>query len=87
MLQMADTRRFVIVDDVQYVIEVRSSQPRHYDRFATRCYAIVELPDQWQATVPVPGCVRTIAQLWYRELIELVHAAQQLVSQRASAAA
>lgn len=87
MLQAVDTRRSLVVDDIEYIIEVRRSQPRHFDRFATRCYAVVELPDRWQATVPLPDCVRTITQLWYRELIELVHAAQRLVSQRASAVA
>lgn len=87
MLQMMDDKRRIIVDEVEYLIEVRRSQPRHYDRFATRCYAIVELPDQWQATVPVPDCVRAITHLWYRELIELVYVARKLVSQRATVAA
>ena len=86
MLQTAGLRRSVVVDDVEYFIEVQRSQPRHYDRFATRCYAIVELPDRWQATVPVSDSVRSTEQLWYRELIELVHHARTLVSGRSNAA-
>ena len=86
MFEAADIRRTVVVDDAEYFVEVRSSLPRHYDRFSTRCYAIVELPDRWQATVPVPDCVRSIEQLWYRELIELVQAARLLVGRRSNAA-
>jgi hypothetical protein len=87
MLQAVEPRREVVVEGVEYFVEVRRSQPRHYDRFATRCYAIVELPESWQATVPVPDCVRAVEQLWYRELIELVDVARRLVSQRAPVAA
>jgi hypothetical protein len=80
-------KRKVVVADREYVVEVRRSAPRHYDRFASRCYAVVELPGQWQATVPVPDCVRMASHLWYRELIELVHHARRLVARRTSAAA
>jgi hypothetical protein len=86
MFQPAEMRRSVVVEDVEYFVEVQRSLPRHYDRFATRCYAIVELPDQWQATVPVPDCVRSTEQLWYRELLELVQNARTVVSRRSNAA-
>jgi hypothetical protein len=84
-VQTADLRRRVAVDDKQYLVEVRRSQPRHIERFATRCYAIVELPGQWQATVPVPDSVRSTAHLWYRELLELVRLARELVNRRSAA--
>ena len=87
MLQTAEPRRRVVVEGVEYFVEVRRSQPRHYERFATRSYALVELPRVWQATLPLPDSVRAVEQLWYRELIELVDAACRLVSQRAPAAA
>ena len=86
MFQAADMRRSVVVDEVEYFVEVKPSLPRQYDRFLTRCYAIVELPDRWVATVPVPDSVRSTSQLWYRELIELVHHARTLVSGRTNAA-
>ncbi len=76
MFQAAEMRRSVVVDGVEYFVEVQRSLPRHYDRFATRSYAIVELPDHWQATVAVPDCVHSTRQLWYRELIELVQNAR-----------
>ena len=87
MLQGPDMKRKVVVDDIEYVVEVRRSQPRHIDRFATRCYAMVELPHEWRATVPVPDCVRGTEHLWYRELIELVQFARMLVQRRAIEAA
>ena len=79
-------KRKVVVADREYHVEVRRSAPRHVDRFATRCYAVVELPNQWQATVPVPDCVRMTSHLWYREMIELVHMALKVVHRRTQAA-
>ncbi len=86
-MQLFEQTRKVLVDEVEYLIQVRRSGPRHFDRFGTNCYAVVERPGQWQATVPVPNCVRETSQLWYRELIELVQHARRLVHQRASAVA
>jgi hypothetical protein len=85
-MQERNSRRSVVVEGNRYFIEVRRSEPRHIDRFATRCYAVVELDGQWQATVPVPESVRSTAHLWYRELIELVRLACQLVNRRSAAA-
>jgi hypothetical protein len=81
-MQMIDFKRRVVVDDEEYFVEVRRSEARHVDRFATRCYAIIEMPNRWQATVPVPDCVRVTSHLWYRELIELVNHARRIVSRR-----
>jgi hypothetical protein len=86
-MQRHEQKRRVIVDDVEYLVEVRRSQARQFERFATRCYAIVELPSGWQATVPVPDFVRDASQLWYRELIELVQHARRLVHKRLVAVA
>jgi hypothetical protein len=80
-------KRRVVVNDTEYLVEVRRSAPRHYDRFNSRCYAVVELPDTWQATVPVPDCVRMTSHLWYREMIDLVQAALKLVNRRTQAVA
>ncbi len=85
-METVDLRRSIIVEDVEYFVEVRRSQPRHVDRFATRCYAIIERPDHWQATVPVPDCVQALKHLWYRELLELVQHALVIVSRRRVAA-
>ena len=86
MLQTADMRRRVVVDGAEYFVALQRSQSRHYQRFSARCYALVELPNRWQATVPIPDCVRSVEQLWYRELIELVDNARTLVGQRSDAA-
>ena len=86
-MQGFDFKRRVTMDGLEYLIEVRRSEPRHTERFETRCYAVVELPRQWQATVPVPDCVTVTAHLWYRELIELVQIARKLVTRRNTAAA
>lgn len=85
-MQAVAVRRSVLVDDLEFLVEVRPSGARHIDRFATRFYAVVELPGEWQATVPVPGCVRSTAHLWYRELLELVQSARLLVGRRSAAA-
>lgn len=85
-MQAIEFKRPVVVNGMEYLIEVRRSAPRHVDRFGGRCYGIVELPNQWQATVPVPDCVRMVSQLWYRELIDMVQQARKLVSQRTQAA-
>jgi hypothetical protein len=84
-MQRFDFKRRVVLDDVEYFVEVRRSLPRHIERFATPCYALVELPDAWTATVPVPECVLAAGQLWYRELIELVQRARILVGRRTAA--
>lgn len=86
-MQRREQKRRVIVDDVEYLVEVRRSEARHFERFATRCYAIVELPSSWQATVPVPDFVRDASQLWYRELIELVQHARRTVRKRVAVVA
>jgi hypothetical protein len=86
-MQSFDLKRKVVFNETEYVIEVRRSAPRHVDRFSSRCYAIVELPNEWQATVPVPDCVRMTSQLWYREMIELVQHACKLVNRRTRAVA
>ena len=85
-MQEFDLRRSVLVEGVEYLVDVKPSGARHLDRFGTRGYAVVELPGHWQATVPVPDCVRNTAQLWYRELIELVQHALVIVSHRSAAA-
>lgn len=87
MLDTGEERRSVLVDEVEYFVAVRPCEARHVERFATHCYAIVERRGFWQATVPVPGCIHAVTQLWYRELIDLVHSACRLVSRRAPAAA
>ena len=84
-MQQFDFKRRVVLDDVDYFVEVRRSLPRQVDRFATDCYAIVELPREWRATVPVPDCVTTTGHLWYRELIDLVQRARVIVNRRAVA--
>ncbi|HEY0674101.1 MAG TPA: hypothetical protein VGD27_17635 [Longimicrobiales bacterium] len=86
-MELGRVKRRVMVDDVEYVVEVRHSEARHFERFATRCYAMVELPNQWQATVPVPDSVRATSHLWYRELIELVQHARRVVRRRSVAVA
>ena len=86
MFEATDMRRSVMVDGVEYFVEVKRSLPRHYDRFFTRSYAMVELPNRWQATVAVPDGVRSARQLWYRELLELVQTARLLVGRRSHAA-
>ena len=85
-MQQADTRRHVVVDEIEYFVEVRPSRPRHLQRFGTRTYAIVERPGEWQATVPLPDSVRSTAHLWYRELLELVQHARAVVGRRSAAA-
>lgn len=84
-MQRFDFKRRVVLDDVEFLVEVRRSQSRHLDRFATPCYALVELPGQWSATVPVPDCVSATGHLWYRELIDLVNRARILVNRRSAA--
>lgn len=86
-MKSLEFKRRVVVNDTEYVVEVRRSAPRHVDRFASRCYAVVELPNQWQATLPVPDCVRMTSHLWYREMIELVMQAVKLVNRRHQAVA
>lgn len=86
-MQTIEFKRPVHVNGREYLIEVRRSAPRHVDRFGSRCYGIVELPNEWQATVPVPDCVRMVSQLWYRELIDMVQQACKVVSLRARAVA
>jgi hypothetical protein len=86
-MQMLDFKRRVVVDDEEYFIEVKRSETRHVERFATRCYAVIERPNHWLATVPVPDCVRVTTHLWYRELIELVQHARRVVSRRTAVVA
>lgn len=86
-MQRIELKRRINIEGFDYFIQVRRSEPRHIDRFATRCYAIVELPEHWQATVPVPDCIRDTGHLWYRELIELVHHALAIVQRRSAAVA
>jgi hypothetical protein len=81
-MQTFDFKRRVVVDEEEYFVEVKRSEYRHVERFATRCYAVIERPNQWLATVPVPDCVRVSSHLWYRELIELVLHARRIVSRR-----
>jgi hypothetical protein len=87
VMQSFEIKRKVVVGDKEYLVEVRRSAPRHFDRFASRCYAVVELPNHWQATVPVPDCVKMTSHLWYREMIELVVQALRLVHRRTQAVA
>ena len=82
----SEVRRSVVVDGIQYLVAVKSSGARHLDRFGTRCYGLVELPGAWQATVPVPESIHSSTQLWYRELLELVQLARNIVSRRSAAA-
>lgn len=86
-MQNFEIKRRVVVGNTEFLVEVRRSAPRHFDRFASRCYAVVELPNEWQATVPVPDCVRMTSHLWYREMIDLVHHAMRLVHRRTQAVA
>ena len=84
-MQRFDFKRRVVLDDVDYFVEVRASQSRHVDRFGSEYYAVVVLPGNWTATIPVPDCVSLTGHLWYRELIELVMRAKLLVNRRAIA--
>ena len=84
-MQRFDFKRRVVIDDVHFFVEVRRSESRHLERFESACYAIVELPRQWKATVPVPDCVTATGHLWYRELLDLVQRARLIVNRRAVA--
>jgi hypothetical protein len=81
-----EATRSVAVDGVTYYVSVKPSAARHVDRFGTRAYAVVEQQGGWQATVPVPDGVRSSAQLWYRELVQLVQQARLIVGRRTVAA-
>jgi hypothetical protein len=85
-MQMFRAKRRVIVEGQEYYVEVRRSEPRHVDRFDTRCYALVELPRGWRVTLPVPDFISESTHLWYRELIDLVYQARAIVGQRAAVA-
>jgi hypothetical protein len=85
-MQMFRPKRRVIVEGQEYFVEVRRSEPRHVDRFDTRCYALVELARGWRVTLPVPDYISESSHLWYRELIDLVYQARAIVGQRAAVA-
>lgn len=85
-MQMFRAKRRVIVEGLEYFVEVRRSEPRHVDRFDTRCYALVELSRGWRVTLPVPDYISESSHLWYRELIDLVYQARAVVGQRAAVA-
>ena len=84
-LANAPSRR-VIVDDVEYLIQLKPSTSRTDHRFETNHYAVIERPGHWYGAVPAPSMVRDIDHLWYRELIELVTHARCYVNMRRPAA-
>lgn len=78
--------RSVVVDDSEYLIQLKPSTSRTDHRFETKYYAVIERPGQWHSVVPAPPMVRDVNHLWYRELIELVTHARCYVNMRRPAA-
>ncbi|HEY0810272.1 MAG TPA: hypothetical protein VGD49_08930 [Longimicrobiales bacterium] len=85
-MQTFQFKRRVMVEGQEYYVDVRRSEPRHVDRFDTRCYVLVELPRGWRVTLPVPDYITESSHLWYREMIDLVYQAKALVGKRAAVA-
>jgi hypothetical protein len=77
--------RIVVVDDVEYAVQLKPSMTRVDHRFDSSSYALVQLPDRWNAVVPAPPGVDDVAHLWHRELIDLIERAKLYVNMRKSA--
>ena len=75
-------KRCVLSDGHEYLVEVRPATPAQTDRLGTGWYALIELPGTWQAVVPAPEGIKSAADLWYRELVDLVDQARRFVSMR-----
>lgn len=77
--------RVIIVDGVEYLLQLKPSTTRIDHRFQTQYYAVVQLPRRWNAVVSAPDGIEDVHHLWYRELVELVERAKLYVNMRKSA--